>query len=118
MIQVRGESVCPTGPRFSDHSHLRNSRFCPSTSLLLPRRQLILFWTSVMSATSAPATSNLSFAERAKVPGSEHLSGALPNLSGALPNMLTRRVHILEIRGESYPLKTSKQRRGTRSLSK
>ena len=53
---------------------------------------------------STLATSNLPFAEWTEVLGSERLTGALLD-------RLTRHVHILEMNGDSYRLKTSKQRR-------
>jgi DNA replication protein DnaC len=49
-------------------------------------------------------TSNLPFAEWTEVLGSERLTGALLD-------RLTHHVHILEMNGESYRLKTSKQKR-------
>ena len=54
---------------------------------------------------STLVTSNLPFAEWTEVLGSERLTGALLD-------RLTHHVHILEMNGESYRLKTSKQRRG------
>ena len=53
---------------------------------------------------STLVTSNLPFAEWTEVLGSERLTGALLD-------RLTHHVHILEMNGESYRLKTSKQRR-------
>ena len=53
---------------------------------------------------SALATSNLPFAEWTEVLGSERLTGALLD-------RLTHHVHILEMNGESFRLKTSKQKR-------
>jgi len=53
---------------------------------------------------SALVTSNLPFAECTEVLGSERLTGALLD-------RLTHHVHILEMNGDSYRLKTSKQRR-------
>jgi DNA replication protein DnaC len=53
---------------------------------------------------SALVTSNLPFAEWTEVLGSERLTGALLD-------RLTHHVHILEMNGESYRLKTSKQKR-------
>ena len=55
---------------------------------------------------SALVTSNLPFAEWTEVLGSERLTGALLD-------RLTHHVHILEMNGESYRLKTSKQKRAT-----
>jgi len=54
--------------------------------------------------TSTLVTSNLPFAEWTEVLGSERLTGALLD-------RLTHHVHILEMNGDSYRLKTSKQRR-------
>jgi DNA replication protein DnaC len=53
---------------------------------------------------STLVTSNLPFAEWTEVLGSERLTGALLD-------RLTHHVHILEMNGDSYRLKTSKQRR-------
>ncbi len=53
---------------------------------------------------STLVTSNLPFAEWTEVLGSERLTGALLD-------RLTHHVHILEMNGESYRLKTSKQKR-------
>jgi DNA replication protein DnaC len=55
---------------------------------------------------STLVTSNLPFAEWTEVLGSERLTGALLD-------RLTHHVHILEMNGDSYRLKTSKQRRAT-----
>jgi DNA replication protein DnaC len=52
---------------------------------------------------STLVTSNLPFAEWTEVLGSERLTGALLD-------RLTHHVHILEMNGDSYRLKTSKQR--------
>jgi len=49
-------------------------------------------------------TSNLPFAGWTEVLGSERLTGALLD-------RLTHHVHILEMNGESYRLKTNKQKR-------
>jgi DNA replication protein DnaC len=54
-------------------------------------------------------TSNLAFAEWTEVLGSERLTGALLD-------RLTHHVHILEMNGDSYRLKTSKQRRATERI--
>jgi DNA replication protein DnaC len=54
--------------------------------------------------SSTLVTSNLPFAEWTEVLGSERLTGALLD-------RLTHHVHILEMNGESYRLKTSKQKR-------
>ena len=53
---------------------------------------------------STLVTSNLPFAEWTEVLGSERLTGALLD-------RLTHHVHILEMNGDSYRLKASKQRR-------
>jgi DNA replication protein DnaC len=53
---------------------------------------------------SVLVTSNLPFAEWTEVLGSERLTGALLD-------RLTHHVHILEMNGDSYRLKTSKQKR-------
>ena len=53
---------------------------------------------------STLVTSNLPFAEWTEVLGSERLTGALLD-------RLTHHVHILEMNGDSYRLKTSKQKR-------
>ncbi len=50
---------------------------------------------------------NLPFAEWTEVLGSERLTGALLD-------RLTHHVHILEMNGESYRLKTSKRKRACR----
>jgi DNA replication protein DnaC len=55
---------------------------------------------------STLVTSNLPFAEWTEVLGSERLTGALLD-------RLTHHVHILEMNGESYRLKTSKKRKDT-----
>jgi len=52
-------------------------------------------------------TSNLPFAEWTEILGSERLTGALLD-------HLTHHVHILEMNGESYRLKTSKRTRASR----
>jgi len=57
---------------------------------------------------STLVTSNLPFAEWTEILGSERLTGALLD-------RLTHHVHILEMNGDSYRLKTSKQRRGTKA---
>lgn len=57
---------------------------------------------------STLVTSNLPFAEWTEILGSERLTGALLD-------RLTHHVHILEMNGDSYRLKTSKQRRGTKT---
>jgi DNA replication protein DnaC len=57
---------------------------------------------------STLVTSNLPFAEWTEVLGSERLTGALLD-------RLTHHVHILEMNGESYRLKTSKQKKSTAS---
>ncbi len=54
--------------------------------------------------SSTLVTSNLPFAEWTEVLGSERLTGALLD-------RLTHHVHILEMNGESYRLKTSKKRK-------
>ncbi len=56
------------------------------------------------SLTSLEFTLNLPFAEWTGVLGSERLTGALLD-------RLTHHVHILEMNGDSYRLKTSKQKR-------
>jgi DNA replication protein DnaC len=53
---------------------------------------------------STLVTSNLPFAEWTEVLGSERLTGALLD-------RLTHHVHILEMNGESYRLKNSKQKK-------
>ena len=53
---------------------------------------------------SALVTSNLPFAEWTEVLNSERLTGALLD-------RLTHHVHILEMNGDSYRLKTSKQKK-------
>ena len=55
-------------------------------------------------------TSNLPFAEWTEILGSERLTGALLD-------RLTHHVHILEMNGESYRLKTSKRTRASRKNS-
>ena len=57
-----------------------------------------------MSGAPPSWTSNLPFDEWTSVFGSERLTGALLD-------RLTHHVHILEMNGESYRLKQSKQRR-------
>jgi len=57
---------------------------------------------------STLVTSNLPFAEWTEILGSERLTGALLD-------RLTHHVHILEMNGDSYRLKTSKQRRSTKA---
>ena len=57
---------------------------------------------------STLVTSNLPFTEWTEVLGSERLTGALLD-------RLTHHVHILEMNGDSYRLKTSKQRRTTQT---
>lgn len=59
---------------------------------------------------STMVTSNLPFAEWTEVLGSERLTGALLD-------RLTHHVHILEMNGESYRLKTSKRKRTARKPS-
>jgi DNA replication protein DnaC len=54
-------------------------------------------------------TSNLAFAEWTEVLGSERLTGALLD-------RLTQHVRILEMNGDSYRLKTSKQRRAAERI--
>lgn len=54
--------------------------------------------------SSTLVTSNLPFAEWTEVMGSERLTGALLD-------RLTHHVHILEMNGESYRLKTSKKKK-------
>lgn len=56
---------------------------------------------------STLVTSNLPFAEWTEVLGSERLTGALLD-------RLTHHVHILEMNGESYRLKTSKKKRASK----
>jgi DNA replication protein DnaC len=56
--------------------------------------------------SSTLVTSNLPFQEWTEVLGSERLTGALLD-------RLTHHVHILEMNGESYRLKQSKQKRGS-----
>jgi DNA replication protein DnaC len=58
---------------------------------------------------STLVTSNLPFAEWTEVLGSERLTGALLD-------RLTHHVHILEMNGESYRLKNSKQKKDSASL--
>jgi DNA replication protein DnaC len=60
--------------------------------------------------SSTLVTSNLPFAEWTEVLGSERLTGALLD-------RLTHHVHILEMNGESYRLKTSKRKRTSRRSS-
>ena len=60
---------------------------------------------------STLVTSNLPFAEWTEVLGSERLTGALLD-------RLTHHVHILEMNGESYRLKTSKQKRTAKKRSR
>jgi hypothetical protein len=55
-------------------------------------------------------TSNLPFNEWTEASGSERLTGALLD-------RLTHHVHILEMNGESYRLKDSKQRRPSKARS-
>ena len=55
-------------------------------------------------------TSNLPFNEWTEAFGSERLTGALLD-------RLTHHVHILEMNGESYRLKDSKQKRPTKPRS-
>ena len=55
-------------------------------------------------------TSNLPFNEWTEVLGSERLTGALLD-------RLTHHVHILEMNGESYRLKDSKQKRTSKARS-
>lgn len=57
--------------------------------------------------SSTLVTGNLPFAEWTEVLGSERLTGALLD-------RLTHHVHILEMNGESYRLKTSKRKRTTK----
>jgi DNA replication protein DnaC len=57
--------------------------------------------------TSTMVTSNLPFAEWTEVLGSERLTGALLD-------RLTHHVHILEMNGESYRLKSSKRKQTTK----
>jgi len=57
--------------------------------------------------SSTMVTSNLPFAEWTEVLNSERLTGALLD-------RLTHHVHILEMNGESYRLKASKQKRAAR----
>ena len=59
---------------------------------------------------STMVTSNLPFAEWTEVLGSERLTGALLD-------RLTHHVHILEMNGESYRLKTSKRTRASRKAN-
>ena len=61
--------------------------------------------------SSTLVTSNLPFAEWTEVLGSERLTGALLD-------RLTHHVHILEMNGESYRLKTSKRRRTARKSAR
>ena len=56
-------------------------------------------------------TSNLPFNEWTEVLGSERLTGALLD-------RLTHHVHILEMNGESYRLKESKQKRPPKPASR
>jgi DNA replication protein DnaC len=60
--------------------------------------------------SSTMVTSNLPFAEWTEVLGSERLTGALLD-------RLTHHVHILEMNGDSYRLKTSKRTRASRKAS-
>ena len=53
---------------------------------------------------STMGTSNLPFAERTEVLGSERLTGALLD-------RLTHHVHILEMNGDSFRLKQSRRKR-------
>jgi DNA replication protein DnaC len=55
---------------------------------------------------STLVTSNLPFAEWTEVLGSERLTGALLD-------RLTHHVHILEMNGDSYRLKSSRKKRDT-----
>jgi DNA replication protein DnaC len=57
---------------------------------------------------STLVTSNLPFAEWTEVLGSERLAGALLD-------RLTHHVHILEMNGDSYRLKQSRQKRAPSS---
>ena len=59
---------------------------------------------------NSPVTTNLPFDEWTEVFGSERLTGALLD-------RLTHRVHILEMNGESYRLRQSRQAVTTRSAS-
>ena len=61
--------------------------------------------------SSTLVTSNLPFAEWTEVLGSERLTGALLD-------RLTHHVHILEMNGESFRLKTSKRKRATKKPSR
>jgi DNA replication protein DnaC len=58
---------------------------------------------------STLVTSNLPFAEWTEVLGSERLTGALLD-------RLTHHVHILEMNGDSYRLKNSKQKKDPGSV--
>jgi DNA replication protein DnaC len=58
---------------------------------------------------STLVTSNLPFAEWTEVLGSERLTGALLD-------RLTHHVHILEMNGDSYRLKNSKQKKDSGSI--
>jgi DNA replication protein DnaC len=62
------------------------------------------FFSQRYERSSTLVTSNLPFAEWTEVLGSERLTGALLD-------RLTHHVHILEMNGESYRLKTSKRKR-------
>ena len=61
--------------------------------------------------SSTMVTSNLPFAEWTEILGSERLTGALLD-------RLTHHVHILEMNGESYRLKTSKRKRTARKSAR
>jgi DNA replication protein DnaC len=61
--------------------------------------------------SSTMVTSNLPFAEWTEVLGSERLTGALLD-------RLTHHVHILEMNGESYRLKTSKRKRTAKQVGR
>jgi DNA replication protein DnaC len=61
--------------------------------------------------SSTMVTSNLPFAEWTEILGSERLTGALLD-------RLTHHVQILEMNGESYRLKTSKQKRTVRKSAR
>jgi DNA replication protein DnaC len=61
--------------------------------------------------SSTMVTSNLPFAEWTEVLGSERLTGALLD-------RLTHHVHILEMNGDSYRLKTSKQKQTARKSAR
>ena len=58
------------------------------------------FFSQCYERTSLIVTTNLPFSERPQVFGDERLTGALLD-------RLTHRVHILDIRGDSYRLKAS-----------